>query len=81
MKFIINNTKFVSLTCDEVTSMATTSWAMRMVMLCKIGVGYPCYYMSNKCLMNLESTFSFFDHHEFFDDTRGFEGKGGLLQG
>jgi hypothetical protein len=31
--------------------------------------------------MNLESTFSFFDHHEFFDDTRGFEGKGGLLQG
>jgi len=62
-KFIINNAKFVSFTCDEVTSMDNTSWAMRMIMLCKIGVGYSCCYMSNKCLMDLESTFNFFDQH------------------
>jgi hypothetical protein len=32
--------------------------------------------MSNKYLMDLESTFNFLEHHEFFDDARGFEGKG-----
>lgn len=60
--------------------MDNTSWAMQMVVLCKIGVEYPCCCISNKCLMDLESTFNFLDHHEFFDDTRGFEGKGACFK-
>jgi hypothetical protein len=30
--------------------------------------------------MDLESTFNFLDHHDFFDDIRGFEGKGACFK-
>jgi hypothetical protein len=42
IKTIIQNAKFVSLTCDEVISMDNASWVSMHGYMFKIGVAHPC---------------------------------------
>jgi hypothetical protein len=43
IKVVIQNAKFVSLTCDEAISMDNASWAsVHGYILCRIGVAYLC---------------------------------------
>jgi hypothetical protein len=43
IKVVIQNAKFVSLTCDEVICMDNASWAsVHGDILCRIGVTYLC---------------------------------------